>query len=252
MKSKPLISIILTYYKKKSFLKKTLKSISDQSFKNYELIFVYDDDDKHELNFVKQSLKRFNKKKIIINKKNMGVAKSRNIALKHSKGLYFAFIDADDIWKKDKLLKQLNFMKKNAYNFSFTSYSSIDMKGKIIKHRNVSFDADYKNLYKSNFIGLSTVMIDKKILPLFKFPNLRTQEDFALWLKLTRRGVELKHLKNNLSFWRKTKNSLSSNIYQKFSDAFKLYYFYEKKNFIFSIYSVIVLSYNKILNNYFK
>ena len=42
----------------------------------------------------------------------MGVAKSRNIALKHSKGLYFAFIDADDIWKKDKLLKQLNFMKK--------------------------------------------------------------------------------------------------------------------------------------------
>ena len=79
------------------------------------------------------------------------------------------------------------------------------MNGKIIKHRNVSFDADYKNLYKSNFIGLSTVMINKKILPLFKFPNLRTQEDFALWLKLTRRGVELKHLKYNLSFWRKQK-----------------------------------------------
>ena len=62
-------------------------------------------------------------------------------------------------------------MKKNAYNFSFTSYSSIDVKGKIIKHRNVSFDADYKNLYKSNFIGLSTVMINKKILPLFKIPK---------------------------------------------------------------------------------
>ena len=86
----------------------------------------------------------------------MGVAKSK-CALKHSK-LYFAFIDADDIWKKDKLLKQLNFMKKNVL---FISYSSID-EWKIIKNRNVEFDADYKNLYKSNFIGLSTVMIDKK------------------------------------------------------------------------------------------
>ena len=43
------------------------------------------------------------KKKIIINKKNIGVSKSRNKALKYCKGKYIAFIDADDLWKKNKL-----------------------------------------------------------------------------------------------------------------------------------------------------
>ena len=51
----------------------------------------------------------------------------------------------------------------------------------------------------------------------------------------------------SLSAWRKTKKSLSSNTFQKVKDAFKLFYIYENKNFILSIFSVLVLSYNKIL-----
>lgn len=252
MKKKPLISIIITYYKKKSFINKTLKSIQNQTYKNYEIIFVYDDKDKKDLEYIKKKLNKFKKKKIIINKKNIGVAKSRNIALNFSKGLYLAFIDSDDIWKRNKLLIQLDFMKKNLIDFSFTSYSIIDEEGKVIKHRNVNYDANYESLYKSNFIGLNTVMINRKLLSTFKFPDLKTQEDFALWLKLIRKGVKLKHLNKHLSSWRKTKNSLSTNIIQKLIDAYRLYYLFEKKNFAFSIFSVIVLSYNKLLNKHFK
>ena len=76
---------------------------------------------------------------------------------------------------------------------------------------------------------------------------MKTQEDFALWLNLLRKGYRLRHLKNILSYWRKTKNSLSSKKFQKIRDAFKLFYEFENKNFIFSIYSVLVLSYNKLL-----
>ena len=109
--------------------------------------------------------------------------------------------------------------------------------------------SDYLNLYKSNFIGLNTGMIDNKIFPKICFPNLATQEDFALWLKLARQGVKLKHLNKTLSFWRKTNDSLSSNTTRKLLDAFRLYYVYEKKNFIFSVYSVLVLSYNKLIKS---
>ena len=63
----------------------------------------------------------------------MGVAKSRNIALKKSRGQYLAFIDSDDIWNRDKLDKQLKFMKKNLINFSFTSYSIINEQDKTLK-----------------------------------------------------------------------------------------------------------------------
>ena len=246
MKKKPLISIIISYYKKKVFLKKTINSILSQTYKNYELIFVYDDEDKKDLIYVKKLLSKFKKKKLIINNKNLGVAKSRNIAIKFSKGLYLAFIDSDDLWKNKKLSVQLNFMLKNSCLFSFTSYAIINEKDEITKERKVFLDPNYRNLYKSNFIGLNTVMISRKILSKIHFPDLTTQEDFALWLKLARQGVKLSYLNQTLSFWRKTKNSLSSNLFCKIRDAFKLYYIYEKKNFIFSIYSVLVLTYNKL------
>ena len=250
MNKYPLISIVITYFRKKQFFKKTINSILSQSYKNYELIFVYDDKNKDEVKFVKKILNKIKRKKIIINNKNLGVARSRNIGIKKSKGRYLAFIDSDDLWKKNKLFNQMNFMEKNSYDFSFTSYGIIDEKNKVISERKVLFDANYSNLYSSNFIGLNTVMIHKRLISKISFPNLKTQEDYALWLKLARKGFKLRHLNQNLSSWRKSKKSLSSNTFQKIIDAFKLYYIYEKKNFIFSIYSVIVLSYNKIIKNF--
>ena len=50
----PYISIIITYYKKRSFISKTLKSIKKQTYKNYELIFVYDDSNLIDLKYVKK------------------------------------------------------------------------------------------------------------------------------------------------------------------------------------------------------
>ena len=250
MKKKPMISIIISYYKKKKFIERTIQSILNQTFKDYELIFVYDDEDITDLNLIRRILSRFKKKKIIINKKNLGVAKCRNIAIKNSQGNYLAFIDADDIWKKNKLSVQLKFMNKNKLLFSFTSYSIIDQKNNLIKTRKVLKDANYKNLYRSNSIGLSTVMINKKLKPKLKFPQLQTQEDYGLWLKLAKNGVILKHLSQSLSSWRITQGSLSSNIFLKLRDAFKIYYYYEKKNFMFAIYSVIILSFNKLIKKF--
>ena len=247
-----LISIIIPYFKKKKYIKSTLVSILNQSYKKFEILIIYDDPSNEDLEYLKNLIKIDTRIKLIENHKNIGAGLSRNKGLKFSRGNYICFIDADDIWKKNKLKKQIQFMQKNKYNFSFTSYSIINEKNEILGKRNVFFDANYKILYNSNIVGLSTVMINKTIKPLISFPNLRTQEDFALWLKLCKKGVELKHLKNNLSFWRKTKKSLSSNILNKIMDAFKLYYMYEKKNFIFSVYSVLVLSYNKLLNKRFK
>ena len=52
--TKPLISIIITYYKKKNFILKTFKTIKNQTYKNYELIFVYDDEDLTDLKYIKK------------------------------------------------------------------------------------------------------------------------------------------------------------------------------------------------------
>ena len=140
-------------------------------------------------------------------------------------------------------------MIKYSLEFCFTSYGIISEKNELIGKRVVNLNGEYNKLYKSNYIGLSTVIFNKKIINFFKFPSLKTQEDFALWLLLLRRGYRLTHLNMVLTNWRSTNKSLSSNTYQKLKDAFKLYYVYENKNFIFSIYSVLVLSYNKLIKN---
>ena len=241
-----LVSIVITYFKKKKFLIKTLNSIRKQNHKNYEIIFVYDDPNFSDLSFVRKCLQNFKKKKLIINSKNLGVAKSRNKAIKFCKGTYLSFIDADDIWKKNKLSYQINQMKKNLSLFSFTSFGVINSQGIILGKRVVKKDGNYEDLYKSNFIGLSTVMIHQKLYKRISFPILKTQEDFGLWLKIAKDGYKLYHIKKILSYWRDSPNSLSSNVIRKLVDAFNLYYIYENKNFVFSIYSVLVLSLNKL------
>ena len=246
MSKHQLVSIVITYFNKKEYISKTLNSIFSQSYKNYEIILVYDDENLHDLKFINFLLSKFKKKKIVINKKNIGVSKSRNKALKYCKGKYIAFIDADDLWKSDKLDKQIRFMEKNLTSFSFTSYDIIDEKNKLIKKRHVNNDPTYAQLSKKNIIGLSTVIINKKILNQIKFPDLTTQEDFAVWLSLLKKGIKLSHIPLVLSSWRLSKNSLSSNNLQKILDAFKLYYLYQKKNLILSVYSVLVLGYNKL------
>ena len=104
----------------------------------------------------------------------------------------------------------------------------------------------YNTLMKNCDIGLSTVMISNNIKKDIKFADLKTQEDFALWLKLLKKGYKFKRCNQVLSNWRVTENSLSSNNIQKILDAFTLFYKIENKNFIYSVFSVLVLAYNKL------
>jgi len=247
MKNKIIISVVIPYFKKKLFFKETIKSIINQSYKNFEIILIYDDMNQNQLSFVKSILKKFKNKKILVNKKNLGPGNSRNKGILESKGDYIAFCDADDVWKKNKLLNQLNFMKKKRINFSHTNYSIINKYSKIIGKFRIKKKIDYHNLLKSCDIGLSTVMVSKKILLKNKFCDLKTKEDYELWLRLSKKNKFLLGLKRNFSSWRKVENSLSSSLAQKLLDSFRLYYYYEKYNILISVFYVIRLTYFALL-----
>ena len=112
MNINPTVSIIIPYDRKKNFFLKTINSILKQSFKNYEIIIIYDDNKYNELIYIKNISKKFLKIKIIVNKKVLGPGLSRNKGVAISKGKYIAFCDADDLWNKDKLKLQIKFMEK--------------------------------------------------------------------------------------------------------------------------------------------
>ena len=229
------ISIIIPYYKKKKYFQETIKSILNQTYQNYEVIVIYDDTCLDELEFVKNNLKKIKVKKLIINNKNYGAGLSRNRGISKARGIYIAFCDADDVWKKNKLDTQLKFMLKNNLEISHTNYFIINENSKIIGKFNTSKRLSYKNLLKSCDIGLSTIILNKNFFYNNKFSKLKTKEDYLLWLKITKKIKFIYGLNQYLSSWRENKNSLSSAIIQKILDAYKLYRLHLNYSFIFSI-----------------
>tara|TARA_B110000211_G_C14019837_1_gene527135 strand:+ start:453 stop:1205 length:753 start_codon:yes stop_codon:yes gene_type:complete len=244
-----LISVIIPYYKKKEYIISSINSVLNQTYKNLEIIIIYDDLNKEDLNLLKKIKKKDKRIKIYINKKNLGAGRSRNKGIKLSKGIFVAFLDSDDLWKKNKLKKQIFFMKKNGINASHTSYTIINSNNKIVGSRNAK-DMSYKLLLKSCDIGLSTVVLKKEIITSkIKFANIKTKEDYVLWLKITFNNNKIFALKDNLTKWRKLEDSLSSSRLQKIYDGYLVYRKYMNFNLLKSFGFLMLLSFNYFLKD---
>ena len=242
----PLVSIILPYFRKINYIKKTINSILNQSFKDFEIILVYDDEDLHDLFIIESYFKNNPKIKIIKNTKNLGAGISRNIGIKHSNGQIIAFIDSDDFWHPHKLERQTQFMQENNYDFTFCNYDKVISSEKTIKVKSSKSILNYSDLLVSNEIGLSTVQLNKRIVLAELFPPLKTKEDYVAWLKITKNSINAHNFPHSLVTWNKTKNSLSSNYYQKLSDGLKVFRKYEKFNLIKSLFYLLLLGVNSI------
>lgn len=178
-----LVTIVLTTYNSEKFIDNTIKSVINQTYKNWELLVV---DDYSKDNTVK-ILKKYsfaNKKiKLFLNNKNRGCNYSRNFGIKNAGGRYLALLDHDDLWLKNKLKKQLSFHKKNHCSMSCTYYRRYDKNGKIGSLIKAPYLITYNALLNQNFIGLSTAMIDLKQNINFHMIDLPLS-DFPTWLKL--------------------------------------------------------------------
>ena len=248
MKKKIDVTVIIPFYKKLRFFRKTYQSLLSQTYKNFKVILIYDDNDKSDL-FELNKIIRDKRFKILINKKNIGVGESRNNGIQEVKTKYVAFLDSDDYWDRDKLKIQLLFMKKFNISFSHTSYNIVNEKGIKLNSININKIIRYKDLLKSCDIGLSSVIVETNLFKKNKFPNIKTKEDYVLWLKLAQKKINIIGLNQKLTFWRKTQYSLSSNILRKLKDAFIVYNKFQKFGKITSLIFTFRLSINFLIKH---
>jgi ribonucleotide reductase alpha subunit len=118
---------------------------------------------------------------------NQGQPAARNLGLKKSKSIFIAFIDSDVLWEKNKLKKQIRFMKDNNYKFTYSDYISFynNNKKKVI----VPDNYDYNFFIRNTSIATSTMIIRRNLINNVIFPPMRLCEDFyfkCLILKKTK------------------------------------------------------------------
>lgn len=209
-----LVSIIMPSYNTAKFIPETIRSVLAQTYQNWELIIVDDcsPDNTDEAVGAFLSDERIHYFK---NEKNSGAAVSRNKALREAKGRWIAFLDSDDLWEPEKLEKQIAFMKKNDYHFSYTNYVEIDEQSRP-NGREVSGPKRItkRGMFDYCWMGCLTVMYDAKTVGLIQIADIKKNNDYAMWLKACKKA-DCYLLCETLAKYRKRSGSISNHGYMK-------------------------------------
>ena len=249
MTNDKLVSIIIPVYNASRFLEETINSIQEQTYSNWEAIFIDDCSSDNSYDIIKQYQKNDKRIKVIKNKINNGVAISRNNGIDYAKGEYLCFLDADDKWHPKKLEKQINFMQELNCEFSFTGYQFANEKcnpnGKIVSVPN---KINYKQALKNTTIWTSTVMFNMGKLTKddIYMPNIKRGQDTATWWKVLKKIEYAYGLNEVLSYYRRTNNSLSANKLTALKRTWNLYRNVEHLNILSSFYNFCWYCFNAV------
>lgn len=234
-----LVSIITPSYNTANYIGQTIESVLNQTYINWEMIIVDDCsiDDTDEIVSKYLSDKRI---RYLKNKHNSGAAVSRNYALQKANGKWIAFLDSDDLWHPNKLEKQIQFMEKNNYHFSYTQYQEIEEDNKP-KGRMISGPKKItkSKMYAYCWPGCLTVMYDAEKVGLIQIEDIKKNNDYAMWLQIIEK-VDCYYLDEMLSSYRIREGSISNqNYFQLLKWHYKLFKIAGKKSCFFSCFYTI-------------
>jgi len=237
----PKISIIVPVYNAEKYIADAIMMVKEQTFTDWELILIDDCSTDKSVSVIETFL---DDDRIVLLKQeqNARAARARNRGIAESRGEYIAFLDADDIWMKDKLSRELEFMQQNDCAFAFTAYEFGDENavgtGRIVKVPNT---LDYKHALPRTIIFTSTVMFNmKKLSKEDIFMPEVPSEDTATWWKVLKKGYLAYGLNEVLTIYRRPQQSLSSNKKVALYRIWNLYRNVEGLGVVYSAYNFVI------------
>ena len=239
------VSIILPNYNSSETIKGTISSILNQTYKNWELIIVDDNSDKTTKSILSK-YKKLKKIKIFYLKKNKGAAYCRNLAIKKSKSYYLAFIDSDDLWHKNKLNLQINFMQKNNYFFTYTNYKTFKINNPIKKTILVPGKFNFNSFVKNTSIATSTMIVKKSITHKIKFSNTKICEDYYYKCQLLKKIGNAYCYPGCLTEYQIREDSLQSNRIRNLYWIWKINKSLNHFDILKNLISIFLISFNSL------
>lgn len=223
-----LVSIIMPSWNTGRFIAESIQSVINQTYQKWELLIVddcsTDNTDAVVTSFTDERIRYFH------NDHNSGAALTRNYALREAQGEWIAFLDSDDLWLPKKLEKQLNFMNRNGYVFSYHEYVKIDEESRPLNVYVSGPDTVTKRkMYHYGYPGCLTFMYSAKALGLIQIKDIKKNNDYAILLQLCKKA-NCYLLKENLAQYRIRKKSISHDkLSKKLKSHFDLFHYCDEK-----------------------
>lgn len=245
MKKNVVVSIIMPAYNAEKFINEAVDSVLSQTYKDWELIIINDASSDNTGEIVDKY--DDNRIRVFHLSKNSGVSFSRNYGISQAVGKYIAFLDSDDVWKKNKLEEQVRIVRKNDnIGLVFTGSGFIDENSKKYSYiLNVPKTITYRDLLKQNIISCSSVLIQKEHILKYKMEHDFMHEDYASWLQMAKNNIRIVGINKPLLLYRISRNSKSSNKIKAAKMNWNVYRFM-RLNMLESMYYMAIYSRNGI------
>lgn len=198
-----LVSVIVPVYNAANTIEDTVYSALNQTYENLEIIIIDDCSSDHSLEILSKIKRSDRRVRIYNNKKNSGVAQTRNKAISLAKGKYIAFLDSDDLWMPNKIQLQLNALQDQSADICYTAYNLVDENEVVSNKINVPKHQTYEMILKENSILCSSVLSKREILKQNPFKVEFFHEDLVLWLELLKSGYKAIGLQQYLVSYKK-------------------------------------------------
>lgn len=243
-----LVSIITPTYNSEKFITETIQSVQNQTYANWEMLIVDDCSSDKTVAIIQQFMEDDHRIHLIRLNKNSGAGVARNTALQIAKGRFIAFLDSDDIWKSDKLEKQLSFMKSENQPFSFSFYEWIDENSKPLNKRvETPFPLTYYQLFFCNYVGNLTGIYDTEYFGKIAISSIRKRQDWIVWLTILKKLKKAQPVSESLAFYRVRENSLSTSKIKLLKHNYEVYRKFHKLNIVISLFSMIVFLFTQLI-----
>lgn len=243
-----LVTVIIPCFNSEKFISETIQSVQNQTYENWEIILVDDASTDKTISIINEIMTADNRIQLFKLNSNSGTGIARNFALTKANGRYISFLDADDLWKPQKLEKQIHFLEENNLFFTFSFYDCIDENGKHLNKRIESpKKLSFRQLFFCNYVGNLTGIYDVDYFGKITISSIRKRQDWMHWLTILKKIKTAQPIPESLAYYRIRQDSISASKFDLLKHNFGVYRLFHGYNLVLSLGCMIGFLFTQLI-----
>lgn len=240
------VSVVMPAYQAERYIEAAICSVLRQTWRDFQLLVIDDCSRDATVEIVQRLMAEDSRIVLLQNGRNRGVSYSRNVGVQAAEGEWIAFLDSDDLWREDKLEKQLALL--DAYPEAMLSYTAsafIDAEGHYYSYIMAAQERiSYRTLLRKNLLSCSSVMVKRTLMLRYPMEGDGMHEDYAVWLLMLREIRYAYGLNEPLLIYRIHSNSKSGNRVRSAQMLFRSYRYVGYSIFRAAVLTVLYMGYS--------